>query len=148
MHSIASIEIDRPIDEVFVYTNDQVAEWSLTVVEDVPDGDKKGVGETFRCVTHKDGERMEFQGVVTAWEPPIRSAIQLIGKSFDIEAEYRFEDLDGRTRVTQESDVSGKGFVRLLFFLFGWAMNKQGCKAVAEELQSLKTHLEGSPTVG
>ena len=31
MHSIASIEIDRPIDEVFTYTNEKVDEWSLTV---------------------------------------------------------------------------------------------------------------------
>ena len=34
MHSIASVEIDRPIDEVFRYTNGNVADWSLTVVED------------------------------------------------------------------------------------------------------------------
>ena len=34
MRSLASIEIDRPIDEVFTYTNEKVAEWSLTVVED------------------------------------------------------------------------------------------------------------------
>ena len=142
MHSLASVEIDRPIDEVFVYTNEKVAEWSLTVVEDETIEDKGGVGTTFRCVTEERGRRMEFDGIVTAWEPPTRSAIQLTGKSFDIEAEYRFEDLDGRTRVTQESTVSGKGFVRIVFFLFGWAMNKQGCKAVSNELESLKQKLE------
>ena len=142
MHSIASIEIDRPIDEVFEYTNAKVAEWSLTVVEDEVIEDKGGVGDTFRCVTEENGRRMEFHGTTTAWEPPRRSAISLIGKSFDIQAEYRFEDLDGRTRVTQESDVSGKGFVRVMFFLFGWMMNKQGCKAVQYELESLKANLE------
>jgi hypothetical protein len=66
----------------------------------------------------------------------------LTGKQFDIEAEYRFEDLNGRTRVTQESTVSGKGFVRIVFFLFGWLMNKQGCNAVMKELESLKKKLE------
>jgi len=85
---------------------------------------------------------MDFQGVVTLWEPPTKSAISLTGKLFDIEVEYRFEDLNGRTRVTQESTVSGKGFVKIMFFLFGWFMNKQGCKAVSDEFESLKKKLE------
>ena len=142
MHSVASIEIDRPIDVVFAYTNDKVAEWSLTVVEDEVIEDKNGAGTTFRCVTEEKGRRMEFQGVITLWEPPTKSAIRLTGKSFDIEAEYRFEDLHGRTRVTQESTVSGKGFVKLVFLLFGWLMNKQACDAVSKELESLKQKLE------
>ncbi|MEM7477882.1 MAG: SRPBCC family protein [Planctomycetota bacterium] len=142
MHSTASVEIDRPIDEVFEYTNGKVAEWSRTVVEDEVIEDKGGVGDTFRCVTEENGQRMEFHGTTTAWEPPKRSAIQLIGDSFDIQAEYRFEDLNGRTRVTQESDVSGKGFTRVMFFLIGWLLTKQGCKAAQSELESLKEKLE------
>ena len=142
MHSQASIEIDRPIDEVFDYTNKHVAEWSLTVVEDEVIEDKDGVGTTFRCVTEERGRRMEFAGLVTLWEPPTKSAISLTGKSFDIEAEYRFEDLNGRTRVTQESTVHGKGLFKIMLFLFGWLMNKQGCKAVNYELESLKSKLE------
>ena len=142
MRSLASIEIDRPIDEVFTYTNEKVAEWSLTVVEDEVIEDKDGVGTTFLCVTEEKGRRMEFQGVVTVWEPPTKSAIYLTGKMFDIEAEYRFEDLGGRTRVTQQSTVSGKGLIKIMFFLFGWLMNKQGCKAVNDEFESLKEKLE------
>ena len=142
MHSLASIEIDRPINEVFAYTNEKVAEWSLTVVENEVIEDKNGVGTTFLCVTEEKGRRMDFQGVITLWDPPTKSAISLIGKMFDIEAEYRFEDLNGRTRVSQESNVSGKGLVRIIFFLFGWLMNKQGCNAVMKELESLKKKLE------
>ncbi|NNJ26093.1 hypothetical protein LzC2_21720 [Planctomycetes bacterium LzC2] len=142
MHSLASVEIDRPIGEVFTYTDEKVAEWSLTVVENEVVEEKNGVGTTFRCVTEERGRRMEFQGVVTLWEPPAKSAIRLTGKSFDIEAEYRFEDLNGRTRVTQESTVRGKGFVKVVFLLFGRFMNKQGCDAAMRELESLKTKLE------
>ena len=61
---------------------------------------------------------------------------------FDIEAEYHFEDLGGRTRVTQETTVHGKGLTRVMFFLFGWLMNKQSCKAANNELESLKAKLE------
>ncbi|TWU25070.1 Polyketide cyclase / dehydrase and lipid transport [Novipirellula galeiformis] len=144
MHSLASIEIHRPIDEVFDYTNDKVAEWSRTVVESTVIDDQKGLGTIFRCVTEERGRRMDFQGVVTRWEPPTLSAIRLTGKLFDIEAEYRFEDCNGRTRVTQESTVNGKGVLKLMFFLFGWLMNEQGCDAARKELESLKRKLEAA----
>lgn len=142
MHSIASVVIDRPIDEVFDYTNNQVADWSLTVAETEVIDDKEGVGSTFRCVTGENGKQIELYGTVTVCEPPYRSAILLTGKSFDIETEYRFDDLDGRTRVTQASAVTGKGFFKVMFFLFGSLMKKLGCKAVQSELDSLKRKLE------
>ena len=44
-------------------------------VEDEVIEDKNGVGTTFRCVTEERGRRMVFQGVVTLWEPPTKSAI-------------------------------------------------------------------------
>ncbi|TWT51772.1 SRPBCC family protein [Allorhodopirellula solitaria] len=147
MHSLASIEIDRPIREVFAYTNEKVPEWSLTVVEDEVIEDRKGVGTTFRCVTEEKEHRMSFEGVITLWEPPTKSAVTLTGKNFDINAVYLFEDLNGRTRVTQESTVIGKGFVRIIFFVFGRLMSKQGCTAACRELESLKKKLESGAGV-
>jgi hypothetical protein len=143
MKTAASIEIDRPIDEVFDFTIHHVAEWSLTVVEDVPiDIKPEGVGSTFRCVTQDHGKIMEFQGLVTCHDPPNLSACQLIGSSFDIDAVYTFEDLSGRTRVTVESTVTPKGFMKVVFFLIGWAAKGSGCKAQHNELESLKQILE------
>ena len=146
MRNGGSVEIDRPIDEVFRLTNDHVAEWSIIVVEDeVLDKKPAGVGTTFRTVTEENGRRMEFQGVVTRYEPPHVNAIRLIGDMFDIEAEYTFEDLSGRTRVTQRANVTGKGFFRLFMFLFGWLMNKSHCRATENELNSLKRFCEEHP---
>ncbi len=143
MQQQASVEINRPIDEVFKYTNEKVAEWSLTVVEDeVIDEKPDGVGTTFRCLTEERGRQMEFQGVVTLWDPPTLSAIHLTGKAFDVDAEYRFEDLGGRTRVTQDSTVTPKGFLKIVFFLCGWMMKKSTCKAVESEFGNLKRLLE------
>ena len=80
MNQQASVEIDRSIDEVFDYTTNRVAEWSLTVVENnVIEEKPGGVGSTFRCVTEDHGSRMEFEGVVTRHEPPNASAIHLTG---------------------------------------------------------------------
>lgn len=145
MQNGGSVEIDRPIEEVFELTNHHVAEWSVMVVEDEVlhgDGD---VGTTFRTVTEENGRRMEFAGVVTRHEPPFVNAIMLSGDSFDIECEYTFEDLGGRTRVQQHSRVTGKGFFRIFLWLFGWAMRRSSGRALENEFASLKRFCEESP---
>lgn len=146
MKSEASVEIDRPIADVFEFTTTEVAQWSLLVVEDeirVETDDK--VGTTFRTVTDDRGSRMEFDGTVTLHEPPTAHGVHMAGVQFDIDAEYRFEDLGGRTRVTQISTVHPKGMMKLAFALFGWLMKKTSCDAAAKELQSLKMLME-TPT--
>jgi hypothetical protein len=56
---------------------------------------------------------------------------------------YSYSRADSyRTRVTQKSDVNGKSFFRLFMFLFGWMMKKSNCKALEEELNSLKKFCE------
>ena len=146
MHSEASIEIDRPIDDVFRLTNDDVAKWSIVVVEEeIIEANPDGVGTTFRTVTEDHGQQIEFLGEVTRYEPPRFSAVRLMGKPFDIEAEYTFEDLDGQTRVTQVSHVQGKGLYKFFFACFGWMMRKSSCNAVSKELASLKAYCESQP---
>jgi hypothetical protein len=143
MQAEASVEIDRPIEEVFEFTNNHVVEWSITVVEDeVIDETPERVGTTFRCVTLGHGKRMVFQGTVTHWEPPRLSAIQLIGDAFDIEAAYFFEATPDGTKVTQKSVIKPKGFTKVLFFLLGWMMGKAGCDEAKKELNNLKLVLE------
>lgn len=143
MQNEASVEIDRPIEDVFRLTNNHVAEWSIVVVEDdVIDRTPNGLGTTFRTVTEENGKRMEFQGVVTHYEPPYASAVRLTGDMFDIDAAYSFEDLRGRTRVTQMSIVHGKGVLKVIFALFGWLMKKASCDATNNELLSLKKFCE------
>ena len=148
MQTTMSVEIDRPINEVFDYTIHNVAEWSIIVVKDeVIDEKPEGVGTTFRVTTEEKGRRMEFEGLVTRHEPPTAHAVLMKGNQFDIEAEYLFEDLGGRTRVTQRSTVHGKGFVKVIFFLFGWLMKKSGCNALENELLNLKRLTEASKSL-
>ncbi len=143
MHTEGSIEIDCPRDDVFRLTNEHVAQWSEIVKEEETlTKTPNGVGSTFRTVTEERGRPMEFQGVVTAYEPPVRSKIQLMGEMFDLEVEYLFEDLGGRTRVTQVSDVHGKGIFGWILRLFGWAMKKSSCQALDKELQGLRRYCQ------
>ena len=144
MQTEKSVEIDRPIDEVFEYTTNNVAEWSIVVLEsEVIEEKPEGVGTRFRIVTEERGKRMEFDGVVTLHQPPVAQAVYMKGSHFDIEGEYRFEDLGGgRTRLTQRSTVNGKGFGKVILALCGWMMNKSSCNALEKELVNLKRILE------
>ena len=143
MQTEMSVEIDRPIEEVFDYTTNNVAEWCSVVLKDeIVDQKTAGVGTTFRLITEERGHRMELQGIITRHKPPTAHAVLMKGKQVNIEAEYFFEDLGGRTRVTQRSTVNGKGFVKVMFFLFGWLMKKSSCNALEKELSNLKRLLE------
>lgn len=147
MQAEASVEINRPIEDVFDFTNEYVAEWSITVVEDmVIDETPDRVGTTFKCLTQSQGKEMEFHGVVTRWERPHVSASELVGDSFDIEVSYFFEKTAEGTRVTQKSIVSPKGFMKVFFFLFGWMMCKSNCESASNELENLKRILEERDT--
>jgi len=142
-HSV-SVTINRPIDEVFELTNNHVAEWSITVVEqETLEKTPDIVGSRFRTVTEERGQQMEFASTVTAYKPPQHSAVHLEGDMFNIDAIYQFEKLsEQETRVTQDSRVTPKGFMKVFFVLFGWLMKKSGCDGVQEELESLKTYCE------
>jgi hypothetical protein len=146
MNNDGSVVIDRPIDEVFRLTTEHVAEWSIIVIGDeVIEKKPGGVGSTFRTVTEEGGRKMVFEGVVVRYEPPFVNAVHMTGAMFDIDAVYFFEDLGGRTRVTQKSSVAGKGFFKVFLALFGWMMNKSSCQALEKELQSLKAFCERQP---
>lgn len=138
-----SVIVDRHIEDVFDYTNNNVAEWSNMVVEEETlEETPSGVGSRFRMVTEDHGRREEFHGETTAYDPPKLSRSYMTGGSFDIDVEYRFEDLRGKTRVTQKSDVKGKGFMRVLLPVMGVLMRKSSCRALQNELDSLKRHCE------
>ena len=145
MKSHASIEIDRPIEEVFAFTTTRVVEWSAIVVEDEILEEVPGmVGTTFRTVTEDRGQRMTFEGRVTRHDPPSLHAVSMEGKQFDLQVTYRFEALGGSTRVTQDTEVDGKGLMKIVFLLFGWLMAKSGCDAADKELANLKRLAESS----
>ena len=139
MQTERTIEIDAPIEHVFDVATQRVGEWSTVVVEDKWSGGKtEGVGAEFEVVTEDRGKRMDFQGVVTQWNPPHGSESDMFGKYFDIHVKNELEDLGGRTRLTQISSVNGKGFFKIMFALTGWMMRKSSCDSLDKELAGLK----------
>lgn len=144
MKTTGHIDIDKPIDEVFTFTTENPAEWSPLIVSDeILEETPDTVGTTFRTVTEERGQQMTFEGTVTAHDPPNSQSSKLVGQQFDIDLTYNFEALDeNRTRVTQISTVTPKGYLKIVFALFGWMMNKSNCDALQQELLALKTEAE------
>lgn len=143
MQTEISVEIDAPIAQVFDFSINNLTEWSTLIVDDtVINETPEVVGSTFRIVTEERGRRMEFEGVVTHHDPPNAQSVFLKNDMFDLDVEYRFEDLGGRTRLTQGSTVHAKGFLKVMFSLFGWAMKKSGRESGVSELNNLKRILE------
>ena len=77
MRNEQSVEIDRPLAEVFDFAMNNTVKWVEIVVEDevVEDKNNGGVGTRIHVVTDEKGRRMEFDGVVTRYEPPNVSAV-------------------------------------------------------------------------
>ena len=144
-----SVDIARPIEDVFILANDHVSVWSSIVVEDelLHLADDGGVGTKFRTVTEDRGRRMEFDGEVVEYEPPTRSAIQLRGSAFDLDVAYEFEPLpDDRTRITQCSQSRGKGIWWLPLMVLMPLMRKSASEATRKELEQLRVYCEsGTP---
>jgi hypothetical protein len=92
------------------------------------------------------GKQMEFDGTVPLNERPTAQTVVMIGKQFDIEGSYTFEDLGRRTRVNLVSVVTPKGFMmKLMFLMVGPLGKRAGCKALEKELASLREKVEGRP---
>lgn len=145
MKSTASVEIARDADTVYKFTIEHVPEWSSIVTSDelINDVNNNGPGTTFRVVTEDRGKRMEFAGEVIVNNPPREHQSIMKGQYFDMEVIYKFDESNGKTTVTQISDVQAKGFLKVVFFFCGWMMKGGGCRAAQRELENLKSLLEG-----
>lgn len=147
MRTEISVDIDRPLEPVFEHTTGDVTQWSEVCIRDEPIEERPGVvGSTFRLVTSENGREMEFTGEVVEHEPPKRSRVVLVGPAFDLDVLYTFEPVGAGTRVTQTSEVTGRGFFKLLLPLMGWMMRRSACKSQAHELDGLKRFCEAQPT--
>ena len=138
-----SVEIDRPVEQVFQLTNDDVSAWSIMCVADEPlETTPEVVGSTARVTTEENGHRMVFDAVVTEYEIPRLSSVQLTGPHFDLDVTYRFDDLGGRTRVTQISRVRPHGVMKLVVGAMSLLPRRKTPSGPSDELESLKRYCE------
>ena len=112
-----SVEINRPVEEVFSYAADpeHFPEWSGIILE--AHKEKPGPpaeGERFTTVSKFLGRRFETPFEVTAHEPNRRQAHRSTGGPLPQEYTSTFEETaGGGTRMTQVVEGEPGGFFRL-----------------------------------
>ncbi len=145
MKNHASIEIDAPPERVFTWIDDadRVAQWLPNVVENENlEVTPQRVGSTFRQVYVENGRRMEMQGVVTAYEPNRQLTVAINYKDFDLDVDYRLDDLGGRTRLTQDSEVRFKGPFKFLALVMMPFVKRSSNQQLLDTLVKLKALVE------
>ena len=142
MRSEESVEIDRPLEEVFSYVAnpENLPEWSNLVLEVRKDAEGQlQEGDRFSVVAKFLGRRFETPFEVSAHEPPRRHSDGSMGGPFEQEYIYTFEETaGGKTRLTHVVEAEPGGFFRLV----GPLLERAGSRQFRADLQILKDLLE------
>jgi uncharacterized protein YndB with AHSA1/START domain len=146
MRNEYSIEINAAPERVFplLSSSERALEWlpNLAEARDL-EVTPHGVGSRFRHVYLERGRRMEMTGTVKVFEPNRRLGATLEGALFDLDVDYRLEDLRGRTRVTQVSAIRFKSAaMRFVMTLLAPLMRKAGERNAAASFGKLKELVE------
>ena len=141
MHVEESIEIDRPLNEVFDYVAnpENLPEWSSLAIEvDAPE--PLNEGDTFITVGKFLGRRFETPFERASYEPNRRYTDRAAGGPIpDQEWTYTFDEVsEGTTRLTRAAEGEPGGFFKLADPLIERALKRQ----VRADLETLKDLLE------
>lgn len=133
-----TVEITRPIGEVFEYFSDveNAPDWSVEVVEVTHDG-PIGLGATGRDVRMMGKRQITMPWTVTEYEPPYRAVFEYT-EPFPTNMTFQFDPTESGTRVTCAMVMKPTGFWKLLSPL----MAREGAKADRAQFARAKEILE------
>jgi carbon monoxide dehydrogenase subunit G len=148
-----SIEIDRPIDEVFDVVADQTNEPrynpAMTASHRLDDG-PIGVGTRFRATVLARGKPQQVEIEITGFQRPSEMATRSVTGRSTITGRLRFDPLTSGTRLSWDWDVkvgAGARFLDPLVAVIGRRQERAiwgGLKHYLENSASAKPHKEGS----
>lgn len=111
-----SIDIDRPVEEVFAYVTDtaRLHEWQAGVVEVRRDGPLQAGSRLIEVRQGPGGRRVEQIVEVAAYDPPHVFDLRIVDGPVEVHGDHRFESRDGGTRVEVTAHGRLPGAKRLL----------------------------------
>jgi len=136
-----AVTIERPVHDVFAFVADpvNVPKWNYAIVETRKTSDGPvGVGTTYRQ-TRSLPTRSEESIRITELAPDRRFALRGDLGPFAGTLRYQFEDLGGRTRLTNTASLEVRGVMKLAAPF----ATRRVRDAVAANLGDLKQLLEG-----
>ena len=137
-----SIEINRPLQEVFNYVSDvgNYPEWmahALEVLKDTEDPPQQG--DRFTLAIKSVGRRFDTPYERTSYEPKRRYTDRAVGGPIPNQRwDCTFQEVPGGTRLTRAVDAKPGGLLKLLEPLQKRAAERQ----LRKDLQTLKGVLE------
>ena len=136
-----SIDINCPPAVVFGWVEDpeKALQWMTSVAGgEILHETPEKVGTTFREGVEEDGQGVELQGMITAYEPNRSISFHLDSRVNAVDVEYRVEAIPNGTRLTQSAHVRWKFPVNVISIFMGGKM-KQGISAQSQkEFEKLK----------
>ena len=138
----ASIVIQKPVAEVFSYSNDPAnnTKWQEGLVESkITSPGPVGVGTQITDVRKFLGRDMDSKLEVTAYEPNKRISLKTVSGPIKFEITQLYEPAEGGTKLT----MIGEGEPGGLFKLAEGAVKKQFESQLQGDLGRLKKVMEG-----
>jgi uncharacterized protein YndB with AHSA1/START domain len=126
-----TVEIKTTAVHLFALLNDdekakQWIEGLIATTYTTPKDPENALGCTFRQQVREMGRTVEYEGLITAFEPPHRLAIRLHHHRFTLDAEYVLEEFNSHTRLTYRAMlIKGDAMVDKLSQMFGWYFRRQ-----------------------
>lgn len=143
----ASVDINRPIEEVFAYVSDPTkqAEWSSMTLEATLEGSGPvGVGSRVRAIGKVLGRRLESTAEITQYDAPRKFAMRSVSGRGHLDLERQLESIGEGTRYRSKL-VGESGGVFKLADPIVTALLK---RTVETDLQTLKALLEAKVPAG
>ena len=143
----ASVDIDRPIDEVFAYVADpaKTPEWSSVALECSLEGSGPiGVGSRIRSVGQFIGRRVEASEEVTQYAPPHKMVVREVTGPTHGEKVRQFESIGEGTRYRVRIAGESGGLFKLADPIVAALMKR----TIETDLQTLKALLEAKVAAG
>lgn len=142
-----SIEIEQPIDKVFLYTTNpsNYINWQPWVLDTQSDR-RIAIGSRIEVLSQFMGRKLNMTTEVIEFVPNKRIVAQGVPRSFFTRVAYTFERTDGGTRVNYVADFQPSGLLQL----FGGVVVNRFRKATEDSFLRLKGILEAEyqPTTG
>jgi uncharacterized protein YndB with AHSA1/START domain len=139
-----SVDINAPIETAFRMVDDdeKIKEWGQGIESiEYPDGQDRDnpVGTRFIQKIREGGRVADYEGEVTAYQPPHHLGVTFGSKQFTMQVDYRFTETPTGTRLDYTGEIIRTTLVgRIMMVLFGWLtqriLKKQmaALKALAE----------------
>ena len=148
-----SIVIDRPVEQVWAWLNDEQHEliWRRPYLKELRRTGPYAVGTRFEGINKGGGKEDRFVDEVTEYQPPVRIAWRQVTNvaTFPRSGSYTLEGHDGRTTFTIDLEIAFVGIARVLEPLMSlMAQNMLGPKLLKQLKQAIEQQSLEAGAVG